>query len=251
MQVRNWLQGVDFKVGHIFHTKHSRSHETNIQMSKHQVVAADDHPIFLEGLKALFNRKDMASYELSDTSNNGTEVLEIVKKRKPSFLLLELSLMGIEGLDLLSELVALDQAPHAIILSRYNDSKLVKQAMKNGAKGYLLKQSPPSELLDALEQVRHGGKFYGRGILRNSSPYAPAANRSNIYTDRFLKKFQLTRREKEVLHLISQAKSSKKIAEELFISDQTVSVHRKNIMRKLGVNSTAQLIKAAIDNRLV
>ncbi len=220
-------------------------------MEKHQVVAADDHPIFLEGLKTLFLRKEMQAYELTDTARTGNELLHLVISRQPALVILELSLPEKEGFELLQEMQRMPHPPRSIVLSRYNDPKLVREAFKKGALAYVFKQSSPMEILDALEQVRHGGKYYGKGVLKRSDGYVAPAHRKVHYTDRFLKKFQLTRREKEVLLLISQAKSSKKIAEELFISDQTVSVHRKNIMRKLGVNSTAQLIKTAIDNRLV
>jgi len=143
----------------------------------------------------------------------------------------------------------------------YDDSKLVKSAFKNGIDGYILKTSAADDLIKAISTVLTGETFFGEGVYvhrpnipsassdRFSAGTAPSKNKT--YEDRFNKKHNLTKRELEILRLISKAKNNKEIAKTLFISDQTVSVHRRNLMRKLNVSSTAGLIKIAYDNSLV
>jgi len=143
-----------------------------------------------------------------------------------------------------------------LVLTVYDDPKFVKSAFKNGAHGYILKNKGIDELFVALHQVLDEHESYiGEGVQvsENGATRAVAGKQQTDFhlEDRFIKKYNLTKRELEILRLITHAMSNKQIAQELFISDQTVSVHRKNIMRKLGVSNAAGLIKAAYDFSLV
>jgi len=135
-------------------------------------------------------------------------------------------------------------------MTMFDDPRLVKAAFKAGADGYMLKSGSKDELFHAIEEVIEGHTYIGNGLAlvehRNG-------NGSDVISPdkRFARTYGLTRREMEVMRYIGQALNNKDIAEKLFISDQTVSVHRKNIMRKLGVNNTASMIKIAFENNLV
>ena len=138
------------------------------------------------------------------------------------------------------------------MLTAYGDHKFVSQALKSRADGYILKSNELEDFYEAVEEVISGNTYLGPGlhITPPNGSKVMSPKKSN-YEDRFVIKQKLTVREHEVLELITQAKNNKEIARELFISDQTVGVHRKNIMRKLGVRNTINLIKFAIDNQLV
>jgi len=142
-----------------------------------------------------------------------------------------------------------------LALTMYDEAKLVKSAFKAGVDGYILKNSDPYELLRAIEEVLKGKTYIGIGVqlvgARANGTTFMADKEKGKFEDKFIQKYNLTKREIEILKLISQAFSNKEIASELFISDQTVSVHRKNIMRKLNVSNIAGLIKIAYDNSIV
>ena len=135
-----------------------------------------------------------------------------------------------------------------VVMTVQDDPRLVKAAFRAGADGYLLKSGTTEELFQAIEQVVEGHTFTGSGVMM----LEPSQTTKNSHPDKtFARKHGLTRREIEIMRYIGQALNNKDIATRLFISDQTVSVHRKNIMRKLRVNNTATLIKIAFENHLV
>ncbi len=221
-------------------------------MQKSKVVLADDHPVFLEGLKTVL---EGSRFQVAGITNSGPQLIHLVKVHQPDLVLLELSLCEKDGLEVIPSLAKLEMDLHIVVLSRYRDPKMVRAAFKAGAEGYLLKDKAPEEILEALRYVKEGQHFLGKGVQVSDNGKAQEMQRiSSIglrFEDHFSKKYRLTKREMEILKLISQALSNKEIAQELFISDQTVSVHRKNIMRKLGVSNTAGLIKTAYEHALV
>jgi DNA-binding NarL/FixJ family response regulator len=144
--------------------------------------------------------------------------------------------------------------PYTLMLSPYESPKLIRKALGAGADGYLLKSAKLEDLHLAVKTMLKGETFISEGAQLNKPRTRRARNGSGdkyAAVDAFLKKYSLTKRELEILELITQALSNKEIGKTLFISDQTVSVHRKNIMRKLGVSNTAGLIKTAYDHSLV
>jgi DNA-binding NarL/FixJ family response regulator len=132
----------------------------------------------------------------------------------------------------------------------FDDPRLVKAAFKAGADGYILKSGTKDELFHAIEEVIDGHTFVGRGVMLVDRHNGHGAD-TGMPDKRFARRHGLTPREMEIMRYIGQALNNKDISEKLYISDQTVSVHRKNIMRKLGVNNTASLIKIAFENNLV
>ncbi|MBK8426062.1 MAG: response regulator transcription factor, partial [Lewinellaceae bacterium] len=138
-----------------------------------------------------------------------------------------------------------------LVMTMFDDPRLVKAAFKAGADGYMLKSGSQAELLQAIEQVIEGHTFLGKGVALDILYNRSHNGNDGLPDKQFAGKYGLTRREIEIMQHIGQALSNKEIADQLFISDQTVSVHRKNIMRKLRVNSTASLIKIAFEHHLV
>lgn len=221
-------------------------------MQQVNVVIADDHQLYITGLRTILQDVDGYDINLIDVANTGDELMTILKKHIPDLLILDLNMPERDGLDVLSSIGHKYDDLRILALTMYDESKIVKSAFKSGVDGYVLKTSGKDELVRAITEVLEGHTFMGQGVSLNA--FAKGGRKSDNavqFEDKFIKKYNLTKREIEILRLISHALSNKEIAKELYISDQTVSVHRKNIMRKLGVSNTAGLIKIAYDHSLI
>ena len=221
-----------------------------------RIILADDHQIFIEGLKVVLKNSEGLNCDIVGETNSGTTVLKLAAQIEADVLLLDMNMPDMNGLEVMSHLKQQSCPFKIIVLSMYDEPKIVKAAFRAGVDGYLMKRNSIKELFKAIKAVLDGETYLGFGLsLTNGSGmhtrFLSHGKLSVSYDDRFLKKFNLTRREMEVLKLIGKALSNKEISKELYISDQTASVHRKNIMRKLGVSSSATLIKMAFENNLL
>jgi DNA-binding NarL/FixJ family response regulator len=219
-----------------------------------RTIIADDHTLFRLGLRHFLVQCKYPSFHILEEAADGEQVLAICKKHCPDLLILDMNMPEIDGLGVLKGLSERMAETWKLVLSEYSSPKIVRAALEAGADGYLLKNGEPAELCRAVRQVRSGETYLGTGVQLHKTCKQRAKARSvELYTseDPFLKKHSLTKRELEILQLITQAMSNKEIGKTLYISDQTVSVHRKNIMRKLGVSNIAGLIKTAYDFSLV
>ncbi len=222
-------------------------------MQQVNVVLADNHKIFLEGLSSVLCENNDLKFNIIDRVVSGLELLKILEKHPVDLLIMELNLLTLDGLEVLKKIKEQNLATKKMILSRYDNPKIVKEAFKAGADGYVLKSSDTSELLHGIRELLANKSFIGAKVQLSQAKEKPApeGTHSMPFSDNFIKKYSLTKREIQILQLIIQAHNNKQIAKKLFISDQTVSVHRKNIMRKLSVSNTAGLIKAAYENFIV
>ena len=220
---------------------------------KIRALIADDHPIFVEGLKCILKKVQFSFLEIVGTANSGLEAFEKAKILKPDLLLVDMNMPELDGPEVIRRLK--NEFPHlqVLVLSMYDQPRLVRAAFKAGADGYLLKTRAPEELKDAIMSLQTEESFFGAGVHLNETGRRKRFKSTKPYeqSDQFVNQHLLTKRELEILHLITDALSNKEIGKRLFISDQTVGVHRKNIMRKLGVTNTAGLIKAAHDHALI
>lgn len=183
-------------------------------------------------------------------AHDGDVLWQLLQMTAADLLILDLNMPERNGLEILEIAGKLPHVPQILVLSMYDDVKIVRAAFRAGADGYILKRATILELYRAIEEVMAGEHFEGTGITM-LEPDIPAHFEEDEFRDTFVQRYQLTKREVEILKFIAQAKSNKEIAKTLYISDQTVSVHRKNIMRKMSVNNTAALIKLVYDNQLV
>ena len=221
-----------------------------------KIIIVDNHQIFIEGLKVVLSRCPDMRFDLVSELATGNSLLKTIDKAAVDLVLLDMNLQDMDGLEVLNNLKERKSDVKVITMSMYDEPKIVKSAFKAGTYGYVLKSSSNNELYDAIKTVLKGDTFMSIGLtLTNTSgihsQFLHNGKLSASFEDRFIKKFKLTKREIEVLKLVGQAMTNKEIARELYISDQTVSVHRKNIMKKLDVNNTASLIKFAFEHNLI
>ena len=222
-------------------------------MSTINSVLVDGQNIFRTALKTYFEQLTTLDIEvIGEESTAEGLMLFLHKNLHTELVLLDLNLPDQDGLEIIPQIRRTFKSIRILVLTSYGDFKFVGQALKSGADGYILKSNDPSHLLDAINEVMAGETYIAPGLHITPPNGKRLTNgRKSIYEDRFVIKQKLTKREQEVLELITQAKNNKEIAKELYISDQTVGVHRKNIMRKLGVRNTINLIKFALENQLV
>ncbi len=214
------------------------------------ILVADHHPIFVEGLRSMLSNTgdEHFSFNIKGVAINGSQVAEYLGNSQPDLFLLDPDLPDAEGLKMVSTVKNKGTKTRVLILNGSGDPIHIQAAFRAGADGYMLKSGSLDELLQAVGELAEGRTFVGRGLMPMDFKGEAVELSPDLH---FAKKSGLTRRELEILKLIGQALTNKEISSRIFISDQTASVHRKNIMRKLGVNSTGALIKMAFENHLV
>lgn len=223
-------------------------------MSKINVVIADAQQIFIEGLSLVLGNLKGYDLEVVGSSNNFEKLIDLLESKDVDIVFSDIHLPGSEDYAHIRKVRDHYAEIHICVLSSYTDSKFVKDAMKSGADAYYSKFSGSGELELCIEHLILGKTFLSDGLYI-TPPQRKLNNYTNgfgkVHEDRFIIKQKLTKREHEVLSFITKALNNKEIAEKLYISHQTVGVHRKNIMRKLGVRNTVNLIKFAMDHHLV
>lgn len=214
-----------------------------MQPSKISVAIADDHLIVVNGLKSMLAKR--SELEILFDAANGEELLEALTIHQPHVLLLDIQMPGLSGVELCRKVYKAYPDVRIVILTSHDDSHLVRQMMRNGAAGYLLKNTGMTELLTAIESVMEGNQFIDDQINKNLVQEALTGQRTSRY------EIPLTRREQEILRLIAGEASNQDIATQLSISLRTVETHRFNITHKLDVKNTAGLVKEAIKRGLI
>jgi DNA-binding NarL/FixJ family response regulator len=213
-------------------------------------LIADNQPLFMHGLKcALTKEQNSVTFVIDGSADDLTSLLSF-KDKRVDLLLLDPNMKGIENAQKILELRVAFPKAAILILSNFNNPKVVKSMLRAGADGYILKNCTLQELLQAIDKILEGKTFTGRDVILAGKPRGVQGS-EQAEEEKFAQKYALTRREMEILMFIGQALNNREIAEKLYISDQTVSVHRKNIMRKIGVRSTANLIKLTYDYSLI
>jgi DNA-binding NarL/FixJ family response regulator len=208
-----------------------------------KLYLADDHQILIDGLISFFN--EIKTIEVVGTANDGSTLIREIHKKQPDIILLDLNMPKLDGVKTLERLKKEYPWIKVIILSNYHQSQFIKDARENGASGYVLKNGSKKELLDAIEIVKNGGQYF------NIKEPEIADTESNQFKDDFIKQYQLTKREIEVIKLICNELSTRQISDKLFISEYTVNTHRKNILRKLDVKNSAGMINFARQHGLI
>jgi len=207
-----------------------------------RVLVVDDHTIFRSGVQRLL--LDEADVRVTAEARNGAEALEQLRSRSCDVVLLDINMEGRSGLDVLASMRALPHCPPVLVLSMYPEEQYAMVAVKAGASGYLQKDSEPAELIRAIREAANGGNYL-------SARAAPLVrDRMRGIDERPLHQ-RLSVREHQIMLMIVKGMSVTEIGEEMLISVKTVSTHRTNLLEKLGVTGTAELVMYAVRNGLV
>jgi DNA-binding NarL/FixJ family response regulator len=206
-------------------------------MGTYRIVLADDHTLFLQGLKQIL--QGMGDFEVIGEAADGRELLDLLNKVTPDMVILDISMPNLRGIEAIEKIKMAHPNAKILMLTMHSDKEYLYQAIAAGADGYFLKKDAHTELFSAIEKIRRG-KIYVSPDLSEG-----LADDWKQIREGFRKPI-LTTREIEVLRLIAEGKSNKEIGDLLFISTHTVERHRANIMEKLPLKKTADLVKYAI-----
>jgi DNA-binding NarL/FixJ family response regulator len=206
------------------------------------VLIVDDHSIVREGLKQIIS--ETTDIMVTDEAGNGQEALDKVWKNRYDVVLLDISMPGRSGLDILKQIKNDNPALHVLILSVFPEEQYAIRALKAGASGYLTKESTPNELITAVRKVSEGKKYVSASLAER------LASHLEVKTEEFPHE-SLSDREYEVMCMIASGKPVKEIAEDLLLSVKTISTYRARILEKMGMKNNAQLTHYAINNHLV
>ncbi|MCK9377847.1 MAG: response regulator transcription factor [Syntrophobacterales bacterium] len=208
-------------------------------MNPYTVVLADDHPMFREGIRRIIER--IADVVISGEASDGLELLEHLKKSCPDLVILDISMPNLRGLEAIREIKKLYPQVKVVVLTMHRKKEFIRQALADGADGFLLKEDPSGELIRAVQTVQKGEKYLSPLISSDLISLTLADDQADL----------LTMREREVLKLLAEGRKTQEIAEVLFISVNTVRRHRYNIMEKLNIKNMAELVKYAISQSYI
>jgi DNA-binding NarL/FixJ family response regulator len=210
-------------------------------MNPYRIVLADDHVMFRQGIKNILEKdKDI---EIIGEVSDGLNLLELLKIVTPDMVIMDISMPNLRGFEATQEIKKILPDVKVLILTMHKEKEYVYHAISAGAEGFLLKEDADTELFAAIEKIRQGEHYISpflSGELTHELVKAYQTGKVKILSE------PLTVREREVLKLVAEGISNKEIADLLFISVRTVENHRANIMRKLNIRNTANLIKYAI-----
>jgi DNA-binding NarL/FixJ family response regulator len=206
-----------------------------------RVVVADDHTIIRSGLRMLLERE--AGFEVVGEASDGRQAVEMAESLKPDVIMLDIGMPNLNGIEATRQIVQKLPRTRVVVLSMHSDESYVLKALKSGARGYLLKDSAESDILNAIRAVSEGKAYFSPEI-------------SKMLVDDYMRQMQqrgvedsyelLTAREREILQLLAEGKSNKDISSALNLSPYTVETHRSNILQKLNLHSLPELILYAV-----
>jgi len=209
---------------------------------KIRVFLADDHTLVREGIAVLIgSAPDM---EVVGQCGDGLKVVADVQAAKPDVVVLDLTMPGLNGLDICRQLQRKAKSAAVLILTMHTDEEFIVRALENGAGGYLVKEAAADQLAEAVRTVSRGELYLGPRVPRSVLSRLTAGSREDPYN-------QLTTRERQVLQLIAEGKTNRQVAEVLELSVKTVDTHRAHLMRKLNIHDQTTLVKYALKRGLV
>lgn len=209
------------------------------ERARMKILLVDDHTILLDGVKSLLSQED--DLHVVGQAGSAEAALEFLKKQDVDLIITDYSMPGMDGLSLLNTVKRIAPETKIILLSMHDEVHLVKEILKAGVNGYVLKKDTHKELLSAIRDVKNGKIYLSSDVNKLLITNLDNPDEGKLLTDR----------EREILKLIAKEYTNKNIAEELFISERTVETHRKNIFKKTGTNSLVGLIKFAYANNLI
>ncbi len=206
-----------------------------------RLIIADDHPLLVDGIKMVL--EEIEEVQMLEPVSNGRQLIDQLQQTPVDIALLDLNMPQLDGIDTLKILRKDFPQVSVIILTSYYQPELVREIKALGAKGYLLKTTATQQLKEAIAAVAAGHTWFTIDEL-------PVPSASPFFVDDFMKKYQLTKREVEIIRMIGSGFTTKGIGEKLFVSDFTINAHRRNISRKLNIRTSVGLLNFAREQGL-
>lgn len=208
-------------------------------MTDTRIIVVDDHAILLDGIKSLLDKTP--GLVITNVFNTAEKALEFLKADDADLLITDFNLPGMDGLSLIHTVKRIRPELKILVLSMHNEGHLIKEILRSGVNGFVLKTDSHKELVLAIQEVLNGKVYLSSDVNKLLIQNLQNPDEGKL----------LTAREREIVKLIAEEYSNKQIAEALFISERTVETHRKNIFRKTGTSSLVGLIKFAYANNLI
>ena len=210
-----------------------------------KVLLCDDHTLFREGIKAII--RDEPSIEIVGEAEDGREAVNQAHELRPDVVLMDIAMPDLSGFEATKRIVQANPKIKVIILTMYEEEEVINRCLGAGASGYVLKDAPRAHLIHAIDVVNKGGQYMSSRALKKVVNEYVKGGRKKAATgyDR------LSDREREILKLLADGLALKEIASHLVLSVKTVDAHKTNLMRKLDIHDRAQLIKYAIQRKLI
>ncbi len=215
-------------------------------MKKVRILLADDHTVMRAGLRALLERQP--NLEVVGEAGDGRQSVELASSHVPDVVVMDIAMPNLNGVEATRRMVSKQPTISVVILSMYSDESYVMRALEAGARAYLLKDSAVTDLIRAIEAVSQGKSFFSPKISRIlAEEYVRALKQKGVADSYEL----LTPREREILQLLAEGKTNKEVATSLNISVYTAETHRGNILQKLNLHSTAELVLYAVRKGII
>ena len=207
------------------------------------IAMAEDHQMLIDGIKSFFEYDEDINF--IGTVNNGEELVKLVLLKQPKLVITDIRMPKMDGIEATKRIKKQFPHIHVLAMTMFDQPNAIKQMLDAGATGYILKNSGIKMLSEAIVTVARGETFFDPNVAFNFMNEYIDENVTVGKSDTIV----LSNREKEILNLIANGKTSKEIADTLFIAKTTVDTHRKNMIRKLGLSSGNELVKYAIDKK--
>lgn len=207
------------------------------------IAIAEDHQMLIDGVKSFFQYHE--NINIIGTANNGKELVKLVSLKQPKVVITDIRMPVLDGIQATKQIKKQFPYTKVLAMTMFDQPEAIKQMLDAGATGYILKNSGIKMLAEAIETVAKGDNFFDKNVALNFMNDYVSGNVKVSTSENVI----LSKREKEILHEIANGKTSKEIAEILFIAKTTVDTHRKNMIRKLNLTNGNELIKYAIDKK--
>lgn len=216
-----------------------------------KIIIVDDHQLFREGVKRILDFED--TFEVVAEGDDGTDIVNLYQNNQPDVVLMDINMPGKNGVEATADLVAVYPDAKVMMLSIHDDESYVTHALKSGALGYMLKEMDADGIVDAIKVVANGGSYLHPKVTKNLVSefrrLSEHENKGNFHQTEIRRPFHLlTKRECEVLQLLTDGQSNRVIGETLYISEKTVKNHVSSILQKMSVNDRTQAVVTAIKN---
>lgn len=205
-----------------------------------RILIVDDQSIVLDGLEALLSQDP--ELDIVGRANNGSEAVELAISQEPDVVLMDISMPEMDGIEATKSILKKLKSTRVLVLSMYNHAEMVNELISEGTSGYVLKNTGKEELKEAILTVASGNTYLGEAVRKSLEK-----GKEKLKEMGELQFRGLSKREKQITQMIVQEKTSQQIADELFLSLQTVETHRRNVLNKLGLKNTAGLVRYAIE----